>query len=341
MKIGIRADGGSIVGMGHIVRCLSLAKAFANRGHQIIFISQDPTGIGIINKSGFEIQVIRSCGKNEEISKIKSIISAKMLDCLIIDSYQVDRQYFLNLKQVVPLLGYIDDLNRFIYSIDFLINGNIAAEELGYTGYSEREMLLLGIRYNLIREEFGDLPAAKVRPVIARVLVTTGGTDLVNLSTKIINAIRLDATMNHIVLDVVVGGGNQFKDEITNLSKKYPNVCLHHNVDKISVLMRRADLAISAGGSTLYELCACGLPTLAVIIADNQQFIVEELAKSGYIKNLGWHGQLDFRLLREEINGFRYEERLSAAMKMQGLVDGNGAKRVVEAVERYFIIKEG
>ncbi|GAE87810.1 hypothetical protein [Acetivibrio straminisolvens] len=102
----------------------------------------------------------------------------------------------------------------------------------------------------------------------------------------------------------------------------------------MSEIMLKSDMAISAGGSTLYELCACGTPTLAIVIADNQREMVDMMSSEGYIISLGWHGELaDMELLQKiKLLCADYEKRVSLSKKMQKLVDGEGVRRIVEEI---------
>ncbi|HEX7713207.1 MAG TPA: UDP-2,4-diacetamido-2,4,6-trideoxy-beta-L-altropyranose hydrolase, partial [Bacillota bacterium] len=328
--IGFRAEGGPGIGMGHIMRCLTLAQEFKASGHEVIFISNHRDGRETVTDAGFRTV---TTGHGQESEAIAAIITSQHLDCLIVDSYRVDRDYFHRLKSILRLLCYIDDLNRFIYPVDILINGNFGAETWGYQKYEPDEVLLLGTRYNLIRKEFQNLSPAQLKTAVSRILITMGAADPVNFSARLIHGLRQDRTLDSVTLDVVVGPSNPFDCELQELSKSYPNIRLHHQVRRMSELMLQADLAISAGGSTLYELCVCGVPTSAVIIADNQEFLVTGLTRSGYIKSLGWHDQVDFGKLSESIRNVDISERWSLAAKGRKLIDGYGPGRVRQGIE--------
>lgn len=334
MKIAIRAEGGPATGMGHIVRCLSLANEFRKQSQSVIFISNDPVGRNAIAEQGFEaVSVMADELDNPE--DFLSILKRHAIDCLIVDYYRVNRDYFLRLKEGVKCLCYVDDLNKFTYPVDILINGNFAAELMGYEKYSPDEVLLLGVSYNFIREEFRDLPPRKVNKEIERILITTGGADPSNLTSRLISELKTDDYLNHIHLDVVVGGGFIFKDELYKQAKIFQGVTLHENVKRISELMLKSDAAISAGGSTLYELCACGVPAFVCIIADNQEYIVTKLAENNFIRNLGWHDRVDFTVLKQMIRDLTFKDREIWVEKMQKLVDARGTERVVEAILKY------
>lgn len=335
MNIAFRVDGGFQIGMGHLMRCLSLAKEFRSSGCQIFFISADPVGNNIIDTQDFEVIKIDT-GIDFGVAMIQKILKAKSIDCLIIDSYQVSQEFFLKLKLFVKLLCYVDDLNLLDYPVDVLINGNIGASKMGYRPYSEQELLLLGPSFNLIREEFRGLPQRQVSSRIESILVTMGGSDPLNLTVRIMQAIKDNLSLAGIHFGIVIGRGFTSQTELYQLRQSLTNVVLYENVSRISELMLRADLAISAGGSSLYELCATGTPAWAIIVASNQEYIVRCLAELGYIKNLGWYENIQFNMLPEMIANYSFAERVAAVKGMQQLVDGYGVERVAQGILEYY-----
>ncbi|ADU75875.1 UDP-2,4-diacetamido-2,4,6-trideoxy-beta-L-altropyranose hydrolase [Acetivibrio thermocellus AD2] len=348
LNIGIRVDGSANIGMGHIMRCLSLAKGFRNAGANVYFLSRFEQGISRIRQDNFEVLEMpyrksRNSGGffygdaselEEDAEEIICRIRAFNLDVLIIDSYNVSREFFLKLKPHVRKLCYIDDLNKFVYPVDVLINGNITAPALNYAKYSDDELMLLGLKYNLIRDEFKNLPERIINRDVREIMITTGGSDPFNLTLRLANAILPEEEFKDVRINIVVGSGFTNADKLRELSERNPNVVLHENVLRMSEVMLKSDVAISAGGSTLYELCACGTPALAVVIADNQREMVDMLSSEGYIISLGWHEELDDRELLRKVKSLcgDYEKRVLFSRKMQKLVDGEGVKRVVEEI---------
>ncbi|HOM01302.1 MAG TPA: UDP-2,4-diacetamido-2,4,6-trideoxy-beta-L-altropyranose hydrolase [Acetivibrio sp.] len=348
LDIGIRVDGSSNIGMGHIMRCLSLAKGFRNAGANVFFLSRFEQGISKIRQDEFEVVEMPhensrhlegffygdASELEEDSEEIIRKIKAFNLDVLIIDSYNVNREFFLKLKPHVKKLCYIDDVNKFVYPVDVLINGNVTATAFNYTKYSNDELMLLGLKYNLIRDEFKDLPERIINRNVREMMITTGGADPFNLSLRLASIILSDEEFKDIGINIVVGSGFTNVESLKELARKSSNVILHENVLRMSEIMLKSDVAISAGGSTLYELCACGTPALAIVIADNQREMVDMLSSQGYIINLGWHGELSNMEILQKIKLLckDYEKRVSISRKMQRLVDGEGVRRVVEEI---------
>lgn len=347
VNIGIRADGSTNIGMGHIMRCLSMAKGFRNVGTNVYFLSRHEQGISRIQQDGFEVIKMPyrksrslegfSYGDfselEEDAKEIINSIKTFNLDVLVVDSYNVTKEFFLELKPHVKLC-YVDDVNKFVYPVDVLINGNITGTTLNYTKYSDDELMLLGLKYNLIRDEFKGLPERIINRDVREIMITTGGSDPFNLSLRLAGIILSDEEFKNIGINIVVGSGFTDVDNLRELCQKNKNVVLHENVSKMSEIMLRSDISISAGGSTLYELCACGTPTLGIVIADNQREVVDVLSAEGYITSLGRHSELSDR---EVLGSLKllckdYDRRAFVSRKIQKLVDGEGVRRVVEEI---------
>lgn len=352
INVAIRADGGHSMGMGHIMRCLSLASEFRNNGCNVYFISKYEEGIKKILSDHYKAIPLK-CTKNSsangfyygdetelvnEAKDIIKIIKAYEIDLLFIDSYNVSENYLMSIKSNVKKIAYIDDINKFIYPVDILINGNISAEKMNYKRYCKDEIMLLGSKYNLIRSEFKDLPERKIKKEVEEVMITTGGSDPHNMTMKLLDIFVSDDALKSLTYNVVVGSGFTNKKEIREFANQHENVVIYENPNKISEIMLKSDIAISSGGSTLYELCACGTPTLAFIYADNQRFIVEEMTELGNIKNIGWYNefeqdQLISKLIELSLN---HRERLELSNLGKILVDGKGTKRIFNKVTVLF-----
>lgn len=356
--IAFRADGGKNVGMGHIIRCLSLAQAFRRYGHQIYFFSKLDEGIEKVKQENFEAIKLLSGEQqkegffygdptclSEEANEIILLLSTYQVDLLFIDSYNVTERYFSNLKLHVEKLAYIDDVNKFPYPVDFVVNGNIIGEFLDYKKCDNKQVFLLGPKYNMIRPEFCNLPLRPINKEVAEIMITTGGSDPYNVTENLLSILLQNKSFDNIRINVLVGSGFTDYKDLINFKQNHGNVSLYSNsglpqdlpeieFSSVSTLMLRSDLAISAGGSTLYELAACGTPALVFILADNQKAIVEKMDELGYVMKLGWYNQLNEDLvignLLKLMNDF--ERRKEMSSKGQKLVDGYGTDRIVQSI---------
>lgn len=360
VRVCIRADGGKNIGLGHLMRCLSLAEAFRRNGHKVYFLSKLDEGIEKIKRENFDVVRLSSPKQEtegysygnpanlaDEAKEMILLLRKYHIDILIIDNYNVDKEYFATLKPNVSKVVYIDDVNKFPYPVDIVVNGNITGEYLGYQKWDKNQALLLGPRYNMIRSEFCNMPYRFVKNKVTEIMITTGGSDPYNLTRLLLETLLKEEEFRRTRFNVLVGNGFTSYQYLDSLCKNYDNVYLYANSElpyrlsdisqtDVSQIMLRSDLAISAGGSTLYELAACGTPALAVILADNQEGIVHKMDELEYVMNLGWYDQLNKDLvldrLRELTDNFQRRKEMSA--KGQKLVDGQGTERIVRSILR-------
>lgn len=345
IKVLFRADGSQSIGMGHIIRCLSLAEELRSAGFEVAFITKYEEGENKIISSGFKTFKIQGdieapvegffYGNSEDLieeaGSIICLISDFKPNILIIDSYNISMKFLLGLRQNVKTV-YIDDINSFNYPVDMIINGNINAIDLNYTRQTSSEQMLLGIDYNMIRKEFKDLPKRNVANEITKIMITTGGSDTFGLSKKFAKWILTNLEFENIQINLIVGSAFSNKSELYKLAQEHKNLILHENPEKISEVMLQSDIAISSGGSTLYELCACGTPTLSFVVADNQVGIVTKMSELGLVQSIGWYNELQEENLKVILINFmkNFQKRKEMSSQGQKLLDGNGCSRIVE-----------
>jgi len=335
MNIAIRADGGQSIGMGHIMRCIALAQALQDKGCNIYFIAQPNDAV--LNAIETYLNDARYIGIEkyndlfEELDQIKDVASRYGIDALVVDHYKAGQNYLVEAKKEFVKLISIDDLNPFAFPSDIVINGNIYAPKLNYRSLCGNTKFLLGPRYIPMRKEFQNLPKRYVKDKVERILVTIGGSDAMGLTDKIVHV--LDC-LDKITIDVIMGAASRKNQTLEALSKEFSNIHLYSNVNNIVDLMIKADIAVSAAGSTLYELAACGVPTIALVQADNQVLNANAMEEEGCAINLGWGNKISddqmFAAVAKLIND--KSKRQCMATKGQMLVDGFGAVRCAEAI---------
>lgn len=317
MKVIIRADGGDIIGMGHVMRMLVLADKLWSFA-EVVFACRDGeeyrTGAGHIEACGYKVHRINGEGLADELAAIGG-------DCLITDSYAVDEDYFDSTKEVFRFTGYMDDVNRHYINADFIINQNIYAGDLTYRTNRDTK-IFAGTRYVLLREEFAGLPRRVIRENIKDVMLTVGGADPGNISETL--AQKLSKAFPAINFHIVIGPSFTNRSNLEKLAGG--NIFLHDN-PRMSELMLKCDAAISACGSTIYELCACGTPTIGLVTADNQIMASRKLNFTGVIKLAG-----DLDEVARRLDSLTYEARAAMSQRGQSLVDGQGSTRLAEGI---------
>lgn len=335
-----RADGNSIVCTGHIMRCLSIADAFRRRGENCIFVIADNTPKELISSRGYETIALgtRYDHLDDEISAMQSLIQKKRPDLVILDTYFVTRAY-MDALNVICNLVYIDDLGAFPYPCRTLVNYNAYGPYLGYDELYGRSGVkapkqYLGIKYAPLRDDFRCVEAHIQPEKVSEVLVSTGGADPEHIAVRLVRTLlEKEIAYNY---HFVVGTLNSDAEEICALAGKSGRITVHRNVRDMKALLMSCDAAVSAAGSTLYELCACGVPTVTYVFADNQKMGAEAFQRMGLMSNIGDVREIfgfEKKIL-DEIDTLSFNETLrkEISSKMQDLVDGCGADRLAEGL---------
>lgn len=340
IEIAFLCNGGKTIGMGHVMRCLALADEFKLHDCNVCFISSVSDGIKTIRSFGYSVHETNGnlIQESDDLvvlaDKIIDINNNHSFDLLIIDSYNVSCDFLLRMKSQVKRTAYIDDLNSFTYPVDILINGNIKAENIKYRTFSAEEVLLLGSEFTLLRQEFRNLPTEQNNSEVKSLLITSGGSDPYNMCVKIALQLLSDKSLAELQFKIVVGGSFSNINYLNDLAIEYPAVTLYHEPKSMSKLMLSSDIAISSAGSTLYELCACGVPSFSFIMAQNQVVLAENMDEQGLVKCLGWYNQLTKAILCSSVKELISDIKLRACIgiAMRKFIDGYGAKRTVDRI---------
>lgn len=349
MKVYFIAHGSAETGMGHIMRSLSLAEAFRERGHEVYFFSKYKAGIILIEKYGFPVNFIPTPTEQKRTDGFyygnfqEAMLDAQYIytnlkdsaDLIIIDSYNICKDFFMILKNRTKYLAYIDDLNAFSYPVDFLINGSASALDMGYEK-TQSSHLFLGLSYNLLRREFCDLPMRHINKTITDVLFTTGNSDPYHMTEKIRDIVVKEKISENLTFHVIIGSGFQAGNLKELKTWKGRTVYFYEQPKQISLIMQKCDLAISAGGSTLYELAACGVPTIVFAYADNQIPQILAMDKKGLLQYIGKAKNVNREKMIKSILEFQTntDRREKLIKQLQSLIDAKGGLRIVEGVEK-------
>lgn len=335
----IRADASALAGSGHVMRMLAMAEAAQARGWRVRWGAVEMPGALDRRLQGGGIEVQPIPGPSGSIADASATASAAGAGWVVADGYQFRVEFQRVVKAAGCRLLVMDDNGENQnYECTLVLNQNIGADESLYRQRGCGTRLLLGTRYALLRREF--LAARRERvviPDVARhVLVTMGGADPAGTTGLVMDSLSLLSRPQDAV-EVVVGGSNPRRAEVERraASLRWQSATCLHDVSDMAPLMQRADLAITAGGSTCWELCLLGVPMIAVVIAGNQRHIVRGLASVGAARDAGEASRLDAptlsRLVADTMDDAAGRGALSR--KALGLVDGKGAARVMEAME--------
>ncbi len=369
--IGIRADGGAAIGMGHLMRCLSIAAALKDRQAQVVFLTSNADSAVFIREKGYacrllgqdckglqkfptegqsvESQTEETWEKAEqnldmqgEVEETLGIIKELHMKLLVVDSYRITETYLESLRPAVKLI-YIDDLGTMKLPVDGLINYNIYGDTLPYkAAYSAETLLLLGSRYAPVKKQFTEVPY-EVRNQARNILITMGGSDFLNIAGTLADTL-LRTLPENTLFTLVCGRFSPHLEEVRALAEKEPRIMVLTDVQDMWNVMQRADLAIAAAGSTMYELCTIGVPTVCCYYVENQRRMAEFFGQHTAVINGGDFSKEPEQVLERIEDGTAdllsdFNKRTQLSHEMRHIADGLGAYRIAEKLMHFMYSK--
>lgn len=353
----IRTDANSKIATGHLVRCLSIADACIRSGMKVWFLVSDEESENFVIKE-VSVKVLANADYQDleqEISTLPCVLRDIMEQegcsydntVFLLDSYFVTPNYLDALKGQIKT-AYLDDLQLFDYPVNLVINYDVIPSErmAAYeAAYRHAGKTLLGSAYTPLRQQFQNIDYY-VRNEINDIIITTGGSDPCHLCQEMVKHLismknsRKPKIKNTVfpTVHIILGKYNEDRETLLELAEELPFLQLHENVTDMAALMKRCDLAISASGTTLYELCAVGVPTISFTMSDNQLTCAKAFAETGAIPCAG-----DVRMEKDQVidrvlsfmteMSENIDKRKSAHDTMNRLVDGKGALRIAGALQ--------
>lgn len=334
------------------MRCLSVACALQELGERAEFAVSDETSADLLasffpEKSSFPIHVLHADYRKPEtaLGGLTRLLTrgpalspasdgprqesfpAKRFSALLIDSYFVTQDFLEALRSLVKT-AYIDDLYAFDYPADLVINYDFAPPE---HFYSKAGKALLGCGFTPLRAQFSGLTPV-FRERVEDVLISTGGTDAWNAAGKFASALLTTPESASWRIHVLTGPMHAHRNELQTLAVSHPQLLLHEKVTDMAGLMRTCDLAVSAAGTTLYELCAAGVPSVSFTMADNQlpcSMDMERFAGIPCAGDVRSTPDLIGRLLSLLFSLAENPQKRSALSRsMHAAIDGKGSERI-------------
>src|SRR5215472_2343913 len=274
--LSVRADAGVAMGTGHVMRCLALAQAWQDEGGDVLFaMAQRQSAIEarLLSEGVRVVAVEAEAGTSQDVAETIGLACQHGAHWVVVDGYQFDAKYQAEVKRAGLKVLFVDDSGHARdYSADIVLNQNAHASCEIYASRHAHTRLLLGPRYALLRREFRgqrDLHG-KITEQARRVLVTMGGSDPENLTLRAIEALEL-INVDRLEAVVVVGGSNLHASSLrAAVAKSHKNIRLLTDVSNMSESMKWAEVAVSAAGSTRWEMCFFGLPAVLIDFAPNQ-----------------------------------------------------------------------
>lgn len=351
-NIIIRADGNTRIGAGHLMRCLTIAEALPDKS-RAGFVCADRDSAEMVRARGFHAYVLGTDYKDmeaelplwrklfaeedawnsgERMSEGPEPEAKKRI--FLVDSYYVTNAYLKGLGRYGRVV-LLDDMGKQAWKVSSLINYNVFATREMYQAFAGMypTKYFLGGEYIPLRKEFCGRDYC-VKAQVEDVLITTGGGDVDNIAGKILERIWEPDCRYH----VVTGRFNPHYDELCEQAKLHGNIHIYHDVKDMAILMEQCDLAVTAGGTTVYELSAIGVPYVCFSYAENQEQLAEYVGRHGvagfggaYHKNP--EGTLEKIARQIEEWKENPELRKSCSDGARRLVDGKGAGRIATLLQ--------
>ena len=322
MEVVILTEGGKDYGYGHVARCSSIYQAFEH---------YDISPKFVVNGD----ESIKSIVPDIDVEIANWLNNSFKADIVVVDSYLADLIFYNEISKNSLLGVYLDDNNRFDYPKGIVVNGTLDSSDMEY---SEREDItyLVGNDFIPLRKEFWNIQKLKIDDSIENVLITMGGSDLRNLTPKILELLNINFPEVH--KKVIITDSFKNTQEIESLKNECVELICSPDSDEIIDAMGSVDLAISASGQTLYELACIGVPTIAIGVVDNQKNNIKNWINQGFVEYAGcWSddGLLDNIL--DMINylqdkNIRFDKRLLGIQA----VNGRGSLNVVKNILKEF-----
>jgi UDP-2,4-diacetamido-2,4,6-trideoxy-beta-L-altropyranose hydrolase len=335
----IRADANVAMGTGHVMRCLALAQAWQDAGGSAAFAMSETTP-AIAEKLRTEscecFSLAASPGTLSDAEETIACARGLQSKWVVVDGYQFGAEYQKSLKAAGLKVLFLDDYGHAThYAADFVLNQNMSASAALYSDRDAGTQMLLGPKYALLRREFTKWRTWEraVTSECRKPLVMMGGSDPENLTARVIDAVKC-AKLENLETTIVVGGSNPNFEKLERAaSERDRSICVLKDVSNTAELMAAADVAVSAAGSTCWEICLMGLPALLVDVAENQTQVAAELERRGCAIHVGDRSVTAEQLAEALMALARSEDqRRSLSRKSRELVDGKGAERVVTAL---------
>jgi len=308
MIVVFRVDASHLIGIGHVMRCLTLASALFDQGADCRFICREQPGnlIDFIRSKGFYVDVLPgterfsgsadatihahflSCSQAQDARECSAILKTTFADWLIVDHYGLDCRWEEAMLPCYEMLMVIDDLADRSHQCNVLLDQTFGRSKRDYANLVPAGCrLMCGSQFSLLRPEFATIREYSLQrrasnPTLQRLLVTMGGVDKDNATNQVLQSLQQTGLPERTEIVVVMGPHAPWLQAVQAQAAKMPwPTSVLVNVDNMAELMAESDLAIGAAGTTAWERCCLGLPCIMVVLADNQLLIADQLSQVG------------------------------------------------------------
>jgi UDP-2,4-diacetamido-2,4,6-trideoxy-beta-L-altropyranose hydrolase len=351
-----RVDASQKIGTGHMMRSLTLADGLRSAGMHCKFLSKPGPGdmLNSVRSRGYDVYPLSAHAEADSSNSVpldwaadsresSKALGATPIDLLICDHYGIDCRWESSLRDYCARIMVVDDLADRRHDCDLLLDQNLGRAAADYADrVPQGSAVFAGSSYALLRPQFSrdrDRSLARraaLRGQFRRLMISMGGADEPNATREVLVAMSTVAEVQTCEIDVVVGAASPWLEDIRRLSADLPmSITVHCNVADMAALMVDCDLAIGASGATSWERCCLGVPTLIVVLADNQWPGARALAAAGAAVILGELSDIA-NLLPAAIANIAVSDSLLQEMSAASarVADGLGVDRVIAGLEQ-------
>ena len=334
-RIVFRVDGGAEIGMGHVYRSLAIADelcSISSADVQFLMSADHPEGVKRVSGAGYTVRVLSDGGVDAAVEAIQEYSP----NIVVNDRPFLEKDYLEALARLgastVNLVDTLEDIEK-PAEITSMIIATMRVDQL------ELEDFYGGPEYAILRESFAGA-AKPVRADARQVVISFGGSDPQGLTLKVLRALdaldSLDKTKSELGVKAILGPAFSYGQELGELLPKlhYQPILLE-NVEHMAEILSEADLVFCAGGMTVYEIAALGVP--GIVMCQNAREVrrMEHFSRSGSVEHLGLGTEVEEKRITEAAEALLANETRRRAMSESGgkLVDARGAQRVAEVVK--------
>lgn len=359
MKIAFRADASIQIGTGHVMRCLTLATELQQRGHNCRFICREHLGhlSDFIADKGFAVDLLPASASDtdtsdlswnthapwlgvlwqEDAEQTESLLKEQPVDWLIVDHYALDTNWEQQLSAVTSKIMVIDDLADRDHLCHLLLDQTYGRSKEDYkTRAPEHCQVLCGSQFALLRPEFAHWREYSLKrrqqPELKQLLVNMGGVDKDNVTGQVLDALRESELPLDCRIVVVMGATAPWLEQVRQQAETLRwHIEIRVGVSNMAQLMAYSDLAIGAAGATSWERCCLGLPSIMIVLAENQKKIAFKLAESQtalIMQSTFKNSDLTNLIYTAQIN------QRTLVQNTQAVCDGQGVMRVAEQLDK-------
>ena len=335
-----RVDANSMIGKGHMKRCVAIAKAVKLLGGNALFVTREDSDVSILENNFMEYKTVPSMklGSEKAINFLKDIITENESKVCVIDSYDVSEAAFKSLKEVCKVV-LIEDYLYDVYDVDCLVNYNLYVDRLDYLSkYSGNTQLLLGIDYAPFGDETAVIGNTFSKPDINSIFVYTGENDTHELAPGIVDSL-LDCIDDSVRLRVMTSKNSATRDILYKMSNSSSQIIIEQDVSNMSKLLKMCDIAVTSADSICYDLLSYSIPSCVFLSDYSQNMLLASLTQRDLMVFGGDYVNKSNKFYGDLVNGvtsLAYEDcRKKLKANIAELNLGRGSKNLAKAIMNY------